>query len=82
MARASCRIRQQVQRAKGELRLLPVKTAAGRRDLSLLPIAQSMLDLRRQTQAADHDELGRAWLDNGLIFTTKTGRPVEPRNLV
>src|SRR5262249_75982 len=24
----------------------------------------------------------RAWQDNGLVFTTKTGRPVEPRNLV
>jgi site-specific recombinase XerD len=23
-----------------------------------------------------------AWQDNGLVFTTKTGRPVEPRNLV
>ena len=32
--------------------------------------------------AADRQELSRAWQDNGLIFTTKTGRPVEPRNLV
>jgi hypothetical protein len=31
------RIRQQVQRVKGELRLYPVKTTAGRRDLPLLP---------------------------------------------
>jgi integrase len=76
------RVRQQVQRIKGELRLYPVKTAAGRGDLPLLPIAQTVLDLRRQAQAADRAELGRAWLDNGLVFTTKTGRPVEPRNLV
>jgi integrase len=76
------RIRQQVQRIKGELRFYPVKTAAGRRDLPLLPVAQDMLDLRHQAQAADRQELGRAWQDNGLIFTTKTGRPVEPRNLV
>jgi integrase len=27
-------------------------------------------------------EFGRAWQDTGLIFTTRTGRPVEPRNLV
>jgi len=76
------RVRQQVQRINGELRLYPVKTAAGRRDLPLLPVAQTVLDLRRQAQAADRAELGRAWLDNGLVFTTKTGRPVEPRNLV
>jgi len=61
---------------------MSLKTAAGRRDLALLPIAQTVLDLRRQAQAADRVELGRAWLDNGLIFTTRTGRPVEPRNLV
>jgi integrase len=41
-----------------------------------------VLDLRRQAQAADRAELGRAWQDNGLVFTTRTGRPVEPRNLV
>jgi integrase len=76
------RVRQQVQRIKGELRLYPVKTAAGRRDLPLLPIAQTVLDLRRQAQTTDRAELGRAWLDNGLVFTTRTGRPVEPRNLV
>jgi integrase len=26
--------------------------------------------------------LGEAWQDNGLVHTTKTGRPIEPRNLV
>jgi integrase len=41
-----------------------------------------MLDLRRQTQAADRAELGRAWQDNALVFTTKTVRPIEPRNLL
>jgi integrase len=76
------RIRQQLQRARGQLRLYPVKTAAGRRDLPFLPVVQSMLVLRREAQASDRGELGRAWEDNGLIFTTKTGRPVEPRNLL
>ena len=36
----------------------------------------------RNERALRTPELGRAWLDNGLVFTTKTGRPVEPRNLV
>ena len=76
------RIRQQVQRIKGELRFHPVKTAAGGRDLPLPPIAQGMLDLTRQAQPADRQEIGRAWQDNGLIFTTKTGRPEGPRKLV
>jgi integrase len=76
------RIRQQVQRMRGELQLYSVTTAAGRRDLPLLPVALTVLDLRRHAQAADRAELGRAWQDNRLVFTTKTGRPVEPRNLV
>jgi integrase len=41
-----------------------------------------MLALRREAQVADRRELGRAWEDNGLMFTTKTGRPVDPRNLL
>jgi len=76
------RIRQQVQRVDGELRIGPVKTAAGRRDLPLLALASEVLVIRRDAQAADRAELGRVWADNGLVFTTRTGRPIEPRNLV
>ncbi len=76
------RIRQQVQRVGGQLRLYPVKTTAGRRDLPLLPVVREMLTLRGDAQAADRRELGRAWEDTGLVFTTRTGRPIEPRNVV
>jgi integrase len=75
-------IRQQVQRTKDQLWIGPVKTAAGRRDLPLLELASDVLGIRIAAQAADRIELGRAWQDNGLVFTTKTGRPIEPRNLV
>jgi integrase len=75
-------VRQQIQRVNGELRIGPVKTAAGRRDLPLLALASEALAIRSNAQAADRSELGRAWQDTGLIFTTKTGRPIEPRNLV
>jgi integrase len=74
--------RQQILRVRGRLERGPIKTAAGRRDLPLLPLAVEVLKLRMQAQDADRHELGRAWQDNGLIFTTRTGRPVEPRNLV
>ena len=76
------RIRQQIQRVDGELRIGPVKTTASRRDLPLLAPASEVLAIRSEAQAADRAELGRAWQDNGLVFTTRTGRPVEPRNLV
>jgi integrase len=79
--RGEIRVRQQIGRVSGELRIGPVKTNAGRRDLPLLPLAGDMLAMRHDAQAADREELGQAWQDNGLIFTTRTGRPVEPRNL-
>ena len=76
------RVRQHIQRVHGELRIGPVKTAAGRRDLPLLlGLAAEALETRRAAQAADRAELGSAWQDTGLIFSTKTGRPIEPRNL-
>jgi integrase len=48
----------------------------------LLQLAVDALDTRRTAQDADHSELGRAWQDTGLVFTTRAGRPIEPRNLV
>ena len=75
------RVRQHIQRVHGELRIGPVKTAAGRRDLPLLAPAAEVLELRHAVQAADRLEVGSAWQDTGLIFSTKTGRPIEPRNL-
>jgi integrase len=76
------RIRQQVQRIQGELHFGPVKTRAGSRDLPLIGLAQEALATRRVVQDIDRAKLGRCWTDTGLVFTTRTGRPVEPRNLV
>jgi integrase len=75
-------IRQQIQRIQGELRIGPVKTRAGSRDLPLLGLAKDALAARREAQDTDRARLGKAWADTGLVFTTRTGRPVEPRNLV
>jgi integrase len=76
------RVRQQLLRVQGQLIVGPVKTRARNRDLPLLGLAKAALDARRQAQDTDRANLGRCWADTGLVFTTKTGRPVEPRNLV
>jgi integrase len=76
------RVRQQIQRVNGQLRVGPLKTTAGRRDLPLLPVVSDVLVMRKTAQAADRNALGQAWEDRGLVFTTRTGRPIEPRNLV
>jgi integrase len=75
-------IRQQLQRIRGELFLAPVKTHAGKRDLSLLQVVRQALDDQAERQAVYRIDMGRSWPDTGLVFTTKTGRPVEPRNFV
>ena len=75
-------VRQQLQRIHGELLLAPVKTHAGQRDLPLLDLARQALKLQTAQQAAYRADMGSAWPETGLVFTTRTGRPVEPRNLV
>jgi len=75
-------VRQQIHRSQGQLRIGPAKTRAGSRDLPLLGLAAHALTARTKQQDADRAKLGSAWVDTGLVFTTRTGRPIEPRNLV
>ena len=75
-------IRQQLQRIRGELHLGPVKTNAGRRNLPLLDLVRQALELQAERQAAYRADMGSAWPETDLVFTTRTGRPVEPRNMV
>jgi integrase len=75
-------IRQQLQRIRGELQLGPIKTHAGQRDLPLLDLARQVLELQAAQQTAYRTDMGSAWPESGLVFTTRTGRPVEPRNFV
>jgi hypothetical protein len=75
-------VRRQLQRIRGELLLASVKTHAGQRDLPLLDLARQALKLQAAQQAAYRADMGSAWPETGLVFTTRTGRPVEPRNLV
>lgn len=76
------RVEQQVQRVGGEMHIGPVKTQAGHRNLPLLPLARQALEAQAEAQARYRAEMGSAWPDTDLVFTTKTGRPVEPRNFV
>jgi integrase len=75
-------VRRQLQRIHGELLLAPVKTHAGQRDLPLLDLARQALKLQTAQQVGYRADMGSAWPETGLVFTTRTGRPVEPRNLV
>jgi integrase len=75
-------IHQQLQRVRGELFLAPVKTQAGKRGLPLLDAAAQALKLQDERQAHYRIDMGSAWPETRLVFTTRTGRPIEPRNFV
>lgn len=74
-------VRKQLVRGAGRLDLGPVKTRAGRRTLPLLPLARDVLERQQEQQAATRERAGDTWRDTGLVFTTRSGKPVEPRNL-
>jgi integrase len=81
LAAGKVHVLQQLQRIRGSLHTGPVKTRAGNRDLPIPAIARAALLARQAKQAADREAFGAAWQDTGLVFTTRSGRPVEPRNL-
>jgi integrase len=76
------RVGWQLQRIAGPLARVPVKTAAGRRELPLMPVARDALIEQAARQAATRRRARASWAGNDLVFTTRTGQPIEPRNLV
>jgi len=70
------RVRQQVQRVGRHLLIGPTKTNASRRDLPMVEIARmALMGIQQRTSQ-------RSSQDHDLVFTTSTGRPIEPRNFV
>ena len=43
-------------------------------------ICSAALQLRRDEQAAARERAGDRWQDSDLVFTTRWGTPIEPRN--
>ena len=77
------RIEQQLQQLNnGTLHVGPVKTRAAHRKLPLLKLAREALEAHAQILVRYRADMGSAWPDTDLIFTTRTGRPIAPRNFV
>jgi integrase len=74
-------IRSTLVRVDGRLVRGPAKTAAGIRVLPLVPLTRNALCAVRDRQADQRLNVEGDWDDTGYVFTTRTGRPVEPRNL-
>ncbi|MEU2434499.1 tyrosine-type recombinase/integrase [Streptomyces sp. NPDC007861] len=70
-----------LQRVGGELRLVQPKTIASVRTVPLPPIVVKALTEHRERQAQERAAAGIEWKENGLVFTSRIGTPLEPDNL-
>jgi len=73
-------IREQVQRVRGELYADSTKNGK-RRPIPLPRICVVALRWHRLRQAEIRQAAGERWQESDYIFTTRTGRPVEPTNV-
>jgi hypothetical protein len=60
--------------------LIRRQTETSEAQLPLPDPCVTALKLRRQRQDADHERAERGRIDTGLVFTTRHGTPIEPRN--
>ena len=58
------------------------KTKYGRRTLALGDRTIAVLRNHNEFQNEERKHAGEKWSENGLIFTTKFGTPIHPRNLL
>ncbi|MEU6404100.1 tyrosine-type recombinase/integrase [Streptomyces sp. NPDC046985] len=76
-------VRQALQRVGGELLIVAPKTQRSARRVALPAECVTALRAQRAQQIADRKGAGDTWkgTGQGLVFTTKNGTPIEPRNL-
>ncbi len=60
--------------------LSELKTRRSRRVLHLTPGIVEALDAHAVRQAMEREAAGDAWVDQGLIFTSTVGTPIDPDN--
>ncbi|WP_320781954.1 site-specific integrase [Streptomyces sp. CRN 30] len=75
------RIRKQRQRVGGEAYDDDPKGRRRKQVLPLPAICIAPLRYQRMRQAAIRERAGERWEETGYVFTTRTGRPIEPRNV-
>ncbi|MFD5453542.1 tyrosine-type recombinase/integrase [Streptomyces olivaceus] len=75
-------IHRSLQRTRtGGLTVLHTKTRASERRIVLPIECVNSLKTHREQQEKARRAAGTSWSDNGLVFTTPTGSPLEPANL-
>jgi integrase len=81
LERRTLTVNQTLQRVNGKLRFLEPKTERSRRTISIPDIVVASLHLHRKHQLEERLANGPHWQDLGLVFATRVGTPLEPRNV-
>lgn len=77
------RVAATIGRVDGELVISEPKTDRSRRQVPLSPAVVALLRNQKATQDAERQAAAGVWAgDDGLVFTTDRGTPVDPRNLL
>jgi integrase len=69
------------RRRGGGLHFVEPKTGRSRRTVQLAAGTIAALQLHHDRQGFEHQALGEAWADSGLVFTTTIGTPVQPETV-
>ncbi|WP_446219370.1 tyrosine-type recombinase/integrase [Micromonospora sp. IBHARD004] len=73
-------IGRQLQRVRGQLLHRDTKTQASAATLPLPDICATALGIRKAQRDEARAAAGNAWRETDLVFTTRYGTPIEPRN--
>ncbi|MDX3855791.1 site-specific integrase [Streptomyces sp. AK02-01A] len=75
-------IRRTLQRTQtGGLTALPTKTRASERRIALPGECIHSFKEHREVQEGEREAAAEGWRDNGLVFSTPAGGPIDPANL-
>ncbi|MFZ3317711.1 tyrosine-type recombinase/integrase [Mycobacterium sp.] len=75
-------VRGTLGRVGGKLVITEPKTDRSRRTIPIAPPLVAMLRAHRADQNAERVAARDQWQENGLVFATESGTPVDPRNIL
>lgn len=75
------KVRKTLGRVGGRLISTEPKTQRARRTVPLSPPVVALLKKHRAVQSVERMKAANLWEENGLVFCTERGTPVDPRNL-
>lgn len=81
LERGELLVRSTLTRIEGQLMVSAPKTAQSRRVLPLASTEVAMLAAHCEQQAVELSHMGE-WQPDSFVFTTETGEPMDPRNVL